>query len=102
MIGPDGRQTCVIVTLTAEAIDHFRDAIGRGNAGRLSDWPSGRRAVQKLRDCGIDPDTVHLGGPPVDNVAIDEEGERTLVRLATLGGSRGAGVVRGGRCAASD
>ena len=32
---------------------------------------------------------MHLGGPPVDNVAIDEEGERTLIRLAFLSGGFG-------------
>ncbi len=30
-----------------------------------------------------------MGGPPVDNVAIDEEGERTLVRLAGAAGLLG-------------
>ncbi len=30
-----------------------------------------------------------MGGPPVDNVAIDEEGERTLIRLALLSGGFG-------------
>ena len=42
-----------------------------------------------LADCGVEKDTVHLGGPPVDNVAIDEEGERTLIRLAFLSGGFG-------------
>ncbi len=32
----------------------------------------------------VSTDGVILGGPPVDNVAIDYEGERTLVRLAGL------------------
>ncbi len=27
---------------------------------------------------------IRLGGPPVDNVAIDEEGQATLVRLAGI------------------
>ena len=37
-------------------------------------------------ECGISPDNLHLGGPPVDNVAIDEEGSITLLRLALLSG----------------
>ncbi len=37
-------------------------------------------------DCGIDADTLHLCGPPVDNVAIDIEGEKTLRTLAALSG----------------
>jgi uncharacterized membrane protein YdfJ with MMPL/SSD domain len=35
-------------------------------------------------ECGIGEDQLHLGGPPVDNVAIDEEGTITLVRLVSL------------------
>ncbi len=45
-----------------------------------------------MRKCGIDVSTVHLGGPPVDNVAIDEEGERTMVRLAVLACLLGLGL----------
>ncbi|MDO4568888.1 MAG: MMPL family transporter [Planctomycetia bacterium] len=33
---------------------------------------------------GLQPSQLHLGGPPVDNVAIDVEGNRTLIRLAWL------------------
>ena len=33
---------------------------------------------------GLQPSDLHLGGPPVDNVAIDVEGNRTLRRLAWL------------------
>jgi uncharacterized protein len=32
-------------------------------------------------ESGVKPDELRLGGPPVDNVAIDEEGTRTQVRL---------------------
>ena len=35
-----------------------------------------------LREVGIGDDEIRMGGPPVDNVAIDEEGERTLLKLA--------------------
>jgi len=35
---------------------------------------------------------LRLGGPPVDNVAIDVEGERTLARLAGLSALVGLGV----------
>ena len=45
-----------------------------------------------LRTCGIEMGSVHLGGPPVDNVAIDEEGERTMVRLAVLACLLGLGL----------
>ena len=33
---------------------------------------------------GLQPSDLHLGGPPVDNVAIDVEGNRTLMRLAWM------------------
>ncbi len=33
---------------------------------------------------GLQPSELHMGGPPVDNVAIDVEGNRTLMRLAWL------------------
>lgn len=33
---------------------------------------------------GIQPSELRLGGPPVDNVAIDVEGNRTLMRLAWM------------------
>jgi predicted RND superfamily exporter protein len=93
VIGPDGRQTCVVVSLTDDASSHFRELIGRGET-RL------RRSQQKpgllfniLAECGVEKNSVHLGGPPVDNVAIDEEGERTLIRLALLSGAFGLGLA---------
>ena len=33
---------------------------------------------------GIQPSMLHLGGPSVDNIAIDVEGNRTLLRLAWM------------------
>jgi predicted RND superfamily exporter protein len=84
VIGPDGRQTCVVVTLSNTAIANFRQVIGRGSAGWLRFRHTEGTLFKALRACGIEPDDVHLGGPPVDSVAIDEEGERTLYRLASL------------------
>ncbi len=50
-----------------------------------------RRAVEKVRDLahtelGVPLADIHLGGPPVDNITIDIEGEKTLLRLAGLSG----------------
>ncbi|MEQ8847359.1 MMPL family transporter [Botrimarina sp.] len=50
-----------------------------------------RRAVERVRDlahaeCGVPLADIHMGGPPVDNITIDIEGERTLIRLAGLSG----------------
>ena len=32
-------------------------------------------------ELGLPPERVRMGGPPVDNVAISVEGEKTLIRL---------------------
>ncbi len=50
-----------------------------------------RSAIERLQqiaveECGIPSESLHLGGPPVDNVTIDIEGERTLRTLAGLSG----------------
>ncbi len=44
---------------------------------------------EALQKCGLDENSVHIGGPPVDNVAIDEEGERSFKRLAGISGVLG-------------
>lgn len=54
-----------------------------------------RKAVERVRDiahgeCGVALDAIHMGGPPVDNITIDIEGERTLFRLAGLAAIVGA------------
>lgn len=93
VIGADGRQTCVIVTLTDEAIGDLRGALGRQAEGRLRlPRPEGALLVA-MRECGIDPEAAHFGGPPIDNIAIDEEGERTMIRLAGLAALFGLGLA---------
>ncbi|MBI3836972.1 MAG: MMPL family transporter [Planctomycetia bacterium] len=67
-IGPDNQQSCAVVTLTQEG---KRDL---------------RVTLKKLKsvtedELGLPPDRVRMGGPPVDNVAISVEGEKTLIRL---------------------
>lgn len=94
LIGPDGRQTCVVVTLTDEAVGNLREAVGRGHRGPI--FGIGRDSgllYDLFAECGIKADEVHCGGPPIDNVAIDEEGERTLIRLAGLSGLLGLGLA---------
>ena len=71
LLGPDGRQTCMVLTLTEE--------------GRIK----ARRSVDTIRhlaidECGVPAADLHMGGPPVDNVAIDKAGETSLMRLAGL------------------
>ncbi len=90
LIGPDGKQTCVVVMLSDEAIKGFRVVVGRHVPNGPMPWHRKPGVlIEALRECGIDPETARLGGPPVENVAIDEEGDRTLARLATLSGLLG-------------
>lgn len=92
------RQTCVVLTLTEAARSNLGKVLARGMLGQ-----SKGRVFQISEECGVSappiptmapppfsllaakpivPEPViRLGGPPVDNVAIDEEGTITLVRL---------------------
>ena len=85
LIGPDGKQTCLILTISQ-----------RGQARWEAEWAAGKRkqkflhaALDHIRqvatqDCAIPEADLHMGGPPVDNVAIDVEGQRSLYRLAGI------------------
>ncbi len=107
-IEPPPRLTCVLVTLTDVAKDNLAMALGRGVMG----GPKGR-LLQLAEESGVQPASppsiapppfnkpdvesvaglppLRLGGPPVDNIAIDEEGTVTLVRL--VGYSVVVGIV---------
>lgn len=108
-VEPPPRQTAILITLTDVAQDNLAYALGRGALGS----PRGR-LLQLAADSGVmpapppsmapppfnrmEPDVtvagvppLRLGGPPVDNIAIDEEGTVTLVRL--VGYSVLVGVV---------
>jgi predicted RND superfamily exporter protein len=97
-VEPPPRQTALLITLTDIAKDNLAYALGRGVLG----GPRGR-LLELAADSGVQPPAppsvapppfnkkevesiggappLRLGGPPVDNVAIDEEGTVTLVRL---------------------
>lgn len=97
-VNPPERQTCVVVTLTEPARRNLARVLGRGVLGQ----PTGR-LFQIAEECGVSKPPkppmapppfdllagaptvveplIRVGGPPVDNVAIDEEGTITLVRL---------------------
>lgn len=79
-IEPPARQTCLIVTLNEPIKEELARVVGRPILGK----PRGRLLELAIGVCGISPKNVILGGPPVDNVAIDEEGTNTLIRLAGL------------------
>lgn len=82
------RQTAIMVTLNGPVIDDFSMVVGRGLLGK----PRGRILELATGECGISPDSLHVGGPPVDNVSIDEEGSITLMRLASLSGIIGISI----------
>jgi hypothetical protein len=79
LFGPDGHQTCIILTLSEPGKRDLKRVIGRPLLGR----PQGRLLELASVECGISPEELKLGGPPVDNVAIDEEGTITLARLVS-------------------
>jgi len=89
VLGPDGRQTCVIVSLDPSTSGKLKPVLGHGQMRIFRpNIPPGvlRRLIDRV---GIPDAELHLGGPPVDNISIDEEGERTLVRLAGFSGILG-------------
>lgn len=74
------RQTCLVITLNEPVMEELARAVGRPLLGK----PRGRLLELATGSCGISSNHVVLGGPPVDNVAIDEEGTITLVNLVGL------------------
>lgn len=76
-VAPPPRQTCIIVTLSEPAKRNLSRVLGRPILGK----PPGKLFDLAVNECNISYDDLKMGGPPVDNVAIDEEGTVTLVRL---------------------
>jgi hypothetical protein len=78
-LGDDTRTTCLVAHLSPAAMRTNR---------------SMRLAIDQIvrvaeSQCGIDPAAIHMGGPPVDNVAVDVESQRMLVPMATIAGIAG-------------
>ncbi len=94
LIGPDGETTCLVATLTDGAEDNLR--AGLGNSWPLTRILMGREDGLLFKiasaSCGLDKAEIRIGGPPVDNVAIDDEGEITLMRLVGLSALVGLGL----------
>ncbi|MDX1961737.1 MAG: MMPL family transporter [Pirellulales bacterium] len=67
----DERQTCVVVTLSEKGL--------LDKKGALEEL---RRIA--IEDCCIPEQALHIGGPPADNVTIDEAGNKSLNTLAGL------------------
>ncbi len=90
LIGPDGKQTCLVVMLSDAAIENFREVLGRKIASGKLPWQRKPGILwEALEQCGIPATSVRIGGPPVENVAIDEEGGRTIARLGAISGLLG-------------
>lgn len=88
LFAEDGKQTCLILTFSEAGKRDLRRVIGREVMGR----PQGRLRYLATVECGISAEDLKLGGPPVDNVAIDEEGQITLARLIVLSAIVGIGL----------
>jgi hypothetical protein len=67
-VGADGKQTCAVVTLTEAGKQDLRSTLAK---------------LFKIceDELGLPHERIKMGGPPVDNVAISVEGEKTLLRL---------------------
>lgn len=74
------RRTCIIANLSELGKKDMARVVGRPILGK----PAGL-VLRIAEQCGLETEEpnhdLRLGGPPVDNVAIDEEGTRTLVKL---------------------
>ena len=84
LIGPDSSQTCLVVTLSDDALLDLGEVLSRPSPALLGfRFPPGV-IYEALEECSIASDQARLGGPPVDNVAIDDEGERSFARLVGI------------------
>jgi predicted RND superfamily exporter protein len=93
-IEPPGLQTCILVTLSAPGMNDLDCVMGRGLFGQ----PRGKLVNLAVESGVLAPpkppvlplarhlpatgEVLRMGGPVADNVAFDEEGQITLVRLA--------------------
>ena len=90
------RQTCIVVTLSDIGEAHLKKVVGRG----IGQEPRGK-LVALAEESGVvappkpsmapwatearlEGKVIRMGGPPVDNASIDEEGQITLGRLVGL------------------
>ena len=67
----DTRQTCLVLTLSDAARANLHGAIDQ------------IRAIA-TEECGIRAADLHMGGPPVDNVSIDNAGQKSVTLLFGL------------------
>jgi predicted RND superfamily exporter protein len=75
IVGPDGEQTCAVMTLTEAATSRLEPTLGL--------------IAQAAAAAGIAPNELRIGGIPVINAALNRESTASLVRLAGLSGVLG-------------
>ncbi len=79
LIGKNGKQTSAVVSLTPHAQDNLHYTLDElYRAAELA--------------TGLPHNEIYMGGPPVDNVAIDLEGQKTLRQLALFSALVGLGL----------
>ncbi|MEZ6031560.1 MAG: MMPL family transporter [Planctomycetaceae bacterium] len=69
LIGPDGRTTCIVVTLNRTGMDHRGTVIDNL-----------RRAIRL--SCGVADEQIHLAGPVMDGLTTDRASHRSLTNFA--------------------
>ena len=79
LVGKDRKQTSAVVSLSPKGQNHLHYTLGE--LYRAAEFAS-----------GLPEDEIYMGGPPVDNVAIDNEGQRTLRQLAIMSAVVGIGL----------
>ncbi|MHB0956203.1 MAG: efflux RND transporter permease subunit [Pirellulaceae bacterium] len=79
IVGPDGQQTCAVMTLESEAAERLE--------------PSLELIREAARSVGIAAADLRIGGIPVVNAALNRESTASLVRLATLAGVLGVFIA---------
>ena len=79
LVGKDHKQTSAVVSLSPKGQNKLHHTLGE--LYRAAEMAS-----------GLPEDEIYMGGPPVDNVAIDNEGQRTLRQLAIMSAVVGLGL----------
>ncbi len=84
VIGPDGKQTCLVLTVNPQGEAIWDAERAQGKHGRQKFLHAVVDHIYEVAetDCAISRDQLRMGGPPIDNVAIDTEGEKSLFQLA--------------------
>jgi predicted RND superfamily exporter protein len=82
LIGPDGQQTCAVLTLSEAGQEDLHGSVERV-------------LFVAQQECGIAESDLHMGGPPVDNYHIDAQGEQMLIKLGFLASIVGLALAWG-------